>query len=399
LAGACTEYEINTPIRLAAFLAQIGHESGSLRHTTEIWGPTPAQRTYEGRASLGNTEAGDGERYKGHGLIQTTGRFNHRAVRDRLRARGIDCPDFEAEPDRLAEPAWAAWSAADYWDWRDCNALADTGAFEAITVKINGGLNGQSDRLERWAKAKAALGSMAEDSVSDDAPPPVRPSRPPLREDQDPYTTPTEEEEPVVSSSNETLSNVVNSPATKFLLAAVNPLLAVVPEIAKIFMDKKGTTVPERNVAAAVKLVETAQKALQKDATAQPNAQSVAEAVTNDPVAREKVRQAILMDPYWHTVEAGSGGMAAARKADVDMVALGGPWWQIFRSPSFWALLLMLPLVYLIVLSIIGAVGNVEWSPDVRAAIAGTIVGSIIGGAVGYYWGQTTSRNRQQEPN
>lgn len=159
LSAACAFYSIDTPARLAAFLAQIGHESASLRFTTELWGPTEAQKSYEGRASLGNTVPGDGERFKGHGLIQTTGRFNHARVRDRLRERfpHLDVPDFESEPARLAEPQWACLSAADYWDDRHLNPLADAGQFELITRRINGGLNGQADRLARWERAKKAL--------------------------------------------------------------------------------------------------------------------------------------------------------------------------------------------------------------------------------------------------
>lgn len=159
LSAACAFYSIDTPARLAAFLAQIGHESASLRFTTELWGPTEAQKSYEGRASLGNTVPGDGERFKGHGLIQTTGRFNHARVRDRLRERfpHLEVPDFESEPTRLAEPQWACLSAADYWDDRHLNPLADAGQFELITRRINGGLNGQADRLARWERAKKAL--------------------------------------------------------------------------------------------------------------------------------------------------------------------------------------------------------------------------------------------------
>lgn len=160
LSAACAFYGITTPVRLAAFLAQIGHESGALRYTTELWGPTPAQQRYEGRADLGNTQPGDGARFKGRGLIQTTGRHNYAKVRDRLRERfpQLDVPDFEAEPERLAEPQWAALSAADYWDMRGLNALADAGDFVGITRKINGGTNGLADRLARWKTAKAALG-------------------------------------------------------------------------------------------------------------------------------------------------------------------------------------------------------------------------------------------------
>lgn len=153
LADACNYYGINTLDRLAAFLAQIGHESGGLRYVREI----ASGQAYEGRKDLGNTEPGDGERYRGRGLIQTTGRDNYRRVRDRLQARLESAPDFEATPEALEMPKWAAWSAADYWDMRGLNALADRGDFEAITRKINGGLNGQADRLKRWEKAKAVL--------------------------------------------------------------------------------------------------------------------------------------------------------------------------------------------------------------------------------------------------
>ena len=101
---------------------------------------------YEGRADLGNNQPGDGQRYCGRGLIQITGRANYAAARNRMRAIGIDCPDFEAEPEQLEEPWWAALSAADYWTSRGLNPLADAGDFEAITRRINGGLNGQADR-------------------------------------------------------------------------------------------------------------------------------------------------------------------------------------------------------------------------------------------------------------
>ncbi len=69
--------QINTPARAAAFLAQVGHESGQLRYLREIWGPTPAQVRYEGRADLGNAQPGDGKRFMGRGLIQITGRKNY----------------------------------------------------------------------------------------------------------------------------------------------------------------------------------------------------------------------------------------------------------------------------------------------------------------------------------
>lgn len=156
---AMDAYDINTPARQAAFLAQIGHESGGLRYVREIWGPTAAQAGYEGRADLGNIYPGDGKRYAGHGLIQITGRSNHARATLRLKNRfpDMDVPDFEEDPSALMLPQWAALSAAEYWHRTGCNQLADAGSFVAITRKINGGTNGLDDRMHRYACAQSAL--------------------------------------------------------------------------------------------------------------------------------------------------------------------------------------------------------------------------------------------------
>jgi len=160
-------YEINTRLRAAAFLAQIGHESGGLRFTTEIWNPAqvPAQGRYEGRKDLGNTQPGDGFKFRGHGLIQVTGRANHAAARNRMRVKFGPCvPDFEAEPHRLAEPEWAALSAGDFWHRHRLNDLADADHFTRISKAINLGNpnssrtpNGAADRLLRYRAALNVL--------------------------------------------------------------------------------------------------------------------------------------------------------------------------------------------------------------------------------------------------
>lgn len=157
LHSACALFSIDSPTRLAAFLAQIGHESGGLAYVREIWGPTPAQRGYEGRLNLGNIQPGDGKRFMGRGLIQTTGRANYRATRDGLRQFLPSVPDFEAVPEQLEQSDMAAMSAAWYWFSRGLNALADVGDFKDITLKINGGLNGWDDRLALYAAAKKVL--------------------------------------------------------------------------------------------------------------------------------------------------------------------------------------------------------------------------------------------------
>jgi putative chitinase len=166
LEEAMALYAIDTPTRQAAFLAQIGHESGGLRYLQEIWGPTETQRRYETRQDLGNNQPGDGRRFAGHGFIQVTGRFNHAAARDQLRARfGMEVPDFEQEPEKLAEPYWAAMSAANFWSQHDCNRYADSGDFDGVSDVINRGRKtaaegdsiGYQDRLALYRRATEVL--------------------------------------------------------------------------------------------------------------------------------------------------------------------------------------------------------------------------------------------------
>jgi putative chitinase len=149
--SAMREFGIDTKARQAMFLAQIGHESGGMRYTTEIWGATPSQARYEGRKDLGNTVEGDGFRFRGRGLIQTTGRFNYEKTADAL---GIDCVN---NPDLLAEPANAARSAAWWWQSHNLNRFADTGDIVGCTKVINGGANGLEQRKKLYEAAKLAL--------------------------------------------------------------------------------------------------------------------------------------------------------------------------------------------------------------------------------------------------
>lgn len=148
---AMQRYQIVGTKRVAAFIAQIGHESGQLVYVHEIWGPTPAQAKYEGRKDLGNTVPGDGLKYRGRGLIQITGRANYAACGEAL---GLDLIN---QPELLEQPKNACLSAAWFWATNGLNTLADADKFEAITRRINGGLNGQADRLKLWSKATAVL--------------------------------------------------------------------------------------------------------------------------------------------------------------------------------------------------------------------------------------------------
>lgn len=148
---AMSRYAIVTTQRIAAFIAQVGHESGQLRYVREIWGPTAQQAGYEGRADLGNTVKGDGSKYRGRGLIQITGRANYAACGEAL---GLDLIN---QPELLEQPQHAAMSAAWFWSTKGLNTLADKGEFVKITRRINGGVNGLEDRQRLYAQAQKVL--------------------------------------------------------------------------------------------------------------------------------------------------------------------------------------------------------------------------------------------------
>jgi putative chitinase len=149
--------------RLACFLAQVGHESGRLLYTRELWGPTPQQLKYEPGTKLarglGNTRAGDGPRYRGRGLIQVTGRLNYLATTEHLRQLfgAVGVPDFVAAPQMLEAPQWAATSAAAFWLRRGLNKWADARDFVTLTRRVNGGLNGLASRQALYSSALGAL--------------------------------------------------------------------------------------------------------------------------------------------------------------------------------------------------------------------------------------------------
>ena len=148
---AMNHYQIVGLKRAAAFIAQIGHESGQLKYVKEIWGPTVAQAKYEGRKDLGNIVVGDGSKYQGRGLIQITGRANYLACGEAL---GLD---LIQQPELLEKPQHACMSAAWFWATRGLNTLADAGLFDKITRRINGGQNGAADRQALYARALKVL--------------------------------------------------------------------------------------------------------------------------------------------------------------------------------------------------------------------------------------------------
>jgi putative chitinase len=177
-----TRFEINTPNRIAAFIAQLAHESGDFRLTEEnlnySW--TALRKTwpgrftsnamaqpyhrqperianvvYAGRYGNGAEASGDGWKYRGRGLIQLTFHDNYAAY-----SRAIAEPPIASAPEQVAQPRHAALSACWFWQIHGLNPIADAGdqaTFNQINYKINGGWNGKEDRLENWAEARAVM--------------------------------------------------------------------------------------------------------------------------------------------------------------------------------------------------------------------------------------------------
>jgi putative chitinase len=145
---AMIEFDIDTPLRQAHFLAQVAHECDRF-HALEEYA---SGEDYEWREDLGNVYPGDGVRFKGRGLIQITGRNNYKECGNALGVNLI------SNPKRLSDLDLASRSAAWYWESRKINPVADRDDVEAVTLIINGGDNGLDDRIRLLASAKQVLG-------------------------------------------------------------------------------------------------------------------------------------------------------------------------------------------------------------------------------------------------
>jgi predicted chitinase len=134
---------------LAAFLAQCSHESGGFRYLSEIWGPTAAQKTYDGR--MGNNKSGDGYRYRGRGYIQLTGKNNYTQA---SRALGLD---LVKNPDQASTPDIGAKTSVWFWKTNVQPRVSNWDDVTAITKIVNGGYNGLDDRKMRYAAFTQAM--------------------------------------------------------------------------------------------------------------------------------------------------------------------------------------------------------------------------------------------------
>lgn len=175
LTEALPQYDIDTTLRVAAFIAQCGHESGgfsileenlnySAQGLTRTW-PTRfpsgiadsyarkpqaiANRAYSNRMGNGDEESGDGWKYRGRGIIQLTGKNNYTACSMFL----FKDETLLEDPDLLLDPYYATHAACWFWDRNNLNSLADAQDMYNMTLKINGGTIGLEDRIGKFKHA------------------------------------------------------------------------------------------------------------------------------------------------------------------------------------------------------------------------------------------------------
>ena len=344
------EFGISTPKRQAAFLAQLAHESGSLRYVEEI----ASGAAYDNRADLGNTrpdaialaelaETTPGRYYKGRGLIQITGYDNYLACSRAL----LRDDSLTKNPAMLERADLACRSAGWYWDSRRLNDYADAGQFETITRKINGGLNGQADRLAHYQRALSVL--EGGDSAS-------------------------------TESATFPESSTGDQNVAPFVAAAIPSLIQAAPALIRIFGSGEQT---EKNAKAAEVAVEIA-----KAVTEKPTAEGAVAAMQADPELATTYAKAVAAQWYELAGEAGGGGIAGARQADRDAMQQSKPW----LSPALWVAVLILPLVYLVVVAVMFGEG---WTNDIRAMVVSSIISLVLGSITGFFLG--TSYGSQQK--
>lgn len=410
LNNALIRWEITSHAQVTMFLAQCAHESGGFKRLVEnlhysaaaLLAAWPkrftgedavamaydeqriAERAYGGRMGNGAEGSGDGYRYRGRGIIQLTGRDNYQRAGDAI---GLD---FVAQPELLEQPDWAASSAGWFWATNGCSALADAGDFLAITKRINGGTNGQADREGWLAKVRAIV------------PAPAVGTQPaaPIEDRSTIYQPPTPEEKPMGALA---------------ILKMFGPVLAeLIPQIANIVKPQSESA--KRDATLASTIVSTIVGAAEA-----PNMQAAVEKMQADPAVVETVKKAVVTEPQvmaaLQIVEVG-GGAAAAVERDQKAAAADKPFWK--ASAVFWISVLLMPLVYWLVGSLI--VGGTaerlvaaakesamvpewvtlllslfgsEWQGETRSGGFNLVIGLVLGGICGVYFGVSVTQQKQ----
>ena len=149
------KFGIQGKLRICHFIAQVAHESGEFRYSQEI-ASGKAYDTGKLAVALGNTpEAdGDGQKYKGRGLIQLTGTTNYRRFNEYLQKNFGNKADVLKNPEIVSTPEYAVLTACWFFATNGCLALADKDDIKAVTKRVNGGLNGFDKRKEFYERAK-----------------------------------------------------------------------------------------------------------------------------------------------------------------------------------------------------------------------------------------------------
>lgn len=346
---AASEFALDATVqRLAMWIAQIAHESGSFRFVEELADGS----AYEFRADLGNTMPGDGRTFRGHGLIQITGKTNHYACARYFNVPPNTIVEWLKSPEGASRSA--GWYCAQYRP--QILAAMDAGDFREVTRLINGGYNGIDDREERWQALQAFLQGVSASGFEG-----------PIVE---PIPTVTEE---VIREEKPRMA----VPLIPIFAALLPELLKLIPQLGQIFSS--GSEVSKRNLKAAEIVTDVI-----VSATRQPNLQAAVEAMADDPAMRQSAQTAVEQN-WFKLIEPGPGVAEARARAGDPMQV------NFWKNPAFWFTVLILPVVYFATwIALTDPRFDTEIHMMVLTAIFSGLLSALAGFWVGSSWGSQT---------